>query len=179
MNFEDIIEKLGGMKDSNSVNFGRLLRRLEEKEFLRLDSLLIFVVREYRVFANQRPVGQHEALAIGNDSLDAAYPQGVDAAYLDFSPELSDYFAELVLEQMRMTHAEFTIRANLTIMLFECSWQQRLKLVKQAQERNSGHDDFAKSQSYLFVDHLPDILLDYLQVDKMVRDRLPSVLSQN
>lgn len=179
MNFEDIIEKLGGMQDSNSVTFGRLLRRLEEQEFRRLDSLLIFVVREFRVVANQRPVGQYEALAIGNHSLDAAYPQGVDAAYLDFSPDISDYFAELVLEQMRITHAEFTIRANLTIILSECSWQQRLKLVEQAQERNPGHDDFARSPSYLFVDHLPDLLLDYLQVEKMVRDRLPSILSQN
>lgn len=117
---------------------------------------------------------------MGSRLLDETYPQGIDAAYLDFTPEDSAYFGRLVLEQLHAEQVDSELQAELTLILSKLSWQEQLALVESI--RKDKHtllfEKFNQAPAHLFVENLPELLIQLFEADLLMKRKLPSVLSQ-
>lgn len=180
MNFEDIITRLHHINGSSCVRLKPLTEQLEKRLFARLDSLLIFVVREFHLLTMRPSISSYEALEMSSRLLDETYPQGIDAAYLDFTPEDSVYFGRLVLEQLRAEQVKSELQAELTLILSTLSWQEHLALVESIRKEKHQlfSEKFSQAPAYLFVENLPKLLIQLFETDLLMKRKLPSVLSQ-
>lgn len=181
MNFEDIITRLHHINSSSCVRLKPLTEQLEKRPFARLDSLLIFVMGEVSSLIRRPSISSYEALALGSRLLNHTYPEGIDAAYLDFTPEDSAYFGRLVLEQFHAEQVKSALQAELTLILSTLSWQEQLALVESIRKKKHPllFEKFNQAPAHLFVENLPELLIQLFETDLLMKRKLPSVLSQS
>lgn len=181
MNSEGIIKALRERQGISDAKFLSLVNQISAHSFASLDDVLLYVVREFRLKVELPAISSYEAAEIGRNLLDQAYPQGADAAHLDFTLSQSGYFGKLLFELLLEEYTHRQLHVYLTQTLSRLSWSEQHELVKEIQRAhyNRLSEALAQAPAHLFVDHLPDLLLQISQTEHLIAQKLPSVLSQN
>lgn len=181
MNFEDIIDTLLQVEELPQLKMQALLSQIRTQHFTRLDSLLMYLVTQLRAVSGEPPISPAEALELGRRLLDNSYPQGADAAHLDFVPEQAVHFTQLVLEQACKEYTRRQLNTKLTLILSTLSWSERQHMLADISQKKKHlfSEEFTQASAYLFVDHLPELLLQLVDAEHLIQEKLPTIVSQS
>ena len=180
MNSDRILDLLRTPDVGTEQTRQKLLQMVHGRTFSRLDQLLVLIVGNFRSLEGLPDVCDYEALKIGSDALDAIYPDGSEAAFLDYTPELSPQFVGMVAEQMTLERLRQIQSVKLTRILSARTWTQRLQLVEEIRKKYHHllSDAFLRTPAYVFVDDLSQLFEQILDTDRLLSAKLPTVWSQ-